>query len=122
MKHKTPQQRFKNLQKKWDKKLEKSGFQDIENRRGYFVDHKSFYDLTLRKNFSTTDTFENTRSYYSIARSIATNYKFPSEEMKMIWTMHSEGQTLSEIAEAMNTSKQNIFNRLKKIIKILVNQ
>lgn len=103
------------LAKEWDKKLKESGFVDIENRSGYFKDHKTLYDLRQRKQFQTIETYEATQIYYQWARE-ATNH---ISEMKTIWEYHSEGLTLSEIGEKMGRGKQTIFNKLKKINELL---
>lgn len=106
---------LRSLAKEWDKKLKDSGFVDIENRSGYFKDHKTLYDLRQRKQFQTIETYEATQDYYQWARE-ATNH---IAEMKTIWEYHSEGFTLSEIGEKMGKGKQTIFNKLKKINDLL---
>lgn len=119
MKKKLSQSDVKKIIKAWDSKLKDSGFVDIEDRRGYFIDRKTEYHLRLRVSFTSLVTYNNKMSYYSYARTIASHFKFESEEHRRIWELHSEGRSLSEIGVELKMSKQNVYNRFKKIIEIL---
>lgn len=111
-------QKFKALAKLWDKKLIKSGHEEIEDF--------SLPDAPLirwhKMDFGRIDpdTMRATMTYYDKARSIVHTYNFKNPTHKLIWELHAEGKTCRGIADQINKPKyrkSNIFNIIKKIHK-----
>lgn len=93
--------KFKTLYKEWNKKLELSGFTDAE------IDLKD--DRTLKQR--ATNCYrqaselerESRLEYYSFLGYLAHNTKFPNELEKYIMARHSEGATIKEIVNEVNS-------------------
>ncbi len=92
---------FKNLSITWNKKLERSGFEDAE------VELKG--DRALKQNatnsYRQADELEReTRlSYYSLMGFLAHNTVFPTWVEQTVMIKHSDGATVKEISEVINS-------------------
>jgi hypothetical protein len=94
---------FKDLQKIWNKKLERSGFEDIERkdsvgaRSGRLKTHalKNIVDNYTAEEFAVKE------EYYRLAGQFLHEYKFKSDKDKTIWRMHSEGISYLDIIKAL---------------------
>lgn len=95
---------FKKLKDKWYKKLEKSGFEDVESDEYNLKSWSSV--LFLRK---TPESWEAKATYYQMASNFLEEYKFDSNIEKTIWEYHSNGLS------ARNTSVLLKKARVKSI-------
>lgn len=108
---------FKQLNKEWKDKLEKSGFKDVEREDGCLKTHAS--------NFRSKEFLKNYQSkaeYYYMAAQFLNEYKFESVIEKTIWEKHSEGIGVRVIAKEFKAKGTKIsypsvwliVDRLKK--------
>ncbi len=95
---------FKKLQKKWYKKLQETGFVDIEQNE---------YEL---KNSTTGIPFtaEETVKYYTLASAYLQSTDFESLTEKLIWFLHSEGETGRTIGAALSRSASYVSKIINK--------
>lgn len=108
------QQHFRSLQRFWDHKLKKSGFRDIENRRGDLVDSN-----WVRQSAKDPICFEAKEEYFYQATQFLNTYAFKNKIEKKIWEMHSNGETyprISKVTKVYYTTANRIILRLKKIM------
>src|SRR5271166_5977613 len=118
---------FKELQAKWYKKLEKEGFEEIEQEDGnlkhwssrvfaakfngvFFEDKKSYY--------------ESVETYYRTAGHFLNEYDFKSDKDRLIWELHSEGFSVREIVLTMKkknfkVTTKKVYNVVKNLAKIM---
>jgi hypothetical protein len=81
--------RLERLKKKWAKKLEKSGFDDIEIQGGSYLKRCTW---TIAESYSS-----ESEQYYIWARQYSFDGLFVSPTEKRIWDLHSEGQSYDSI-------------------------
>lgn len=86
----------------WYKKLEKSGFQDIESDN---YNLKIWSSKFARK--ESMLSWEAKAVYYQMAANFLNDYKFKTKREQNIWRYHSEGISCRNIA--------NIFSKIKGI-------
>ena len=94
------QKQFKALQQKWYKKLEKSGFEDIEQTsddRGFLKQNHNSYFKTRH----TPLSFQNTQEYFLQCSHFLLEHDFNTEQARAIWKLHSEGYSRREIAKML---------------------
>lgn len=108
---------FKKLQREWYRKLKKSGFEDAEqdevnlNQWSTYIKHRH-----------TPSEFQAQQEYFQLAGQFLHNYRFLDDRDKQIWTLHSEGLTISEICKVITDPRKskstvrNVVTRLKKIM------
>jgi hypothetical protein len=107
---------FKKLQDKWYKKLDKSGFEDIERRDGrikretihelnkllYSTKHTNKSSKSDELNTQTTiEKFEDKRTYFTLAEHFLHEHTFADELEKTIWSFHVEGYSARETVKEL---------------------
>lgn len=104
---------FLKLQQKWYKKLEKSGFKDIESplKPGQPLKHWDSIDFQLDH---TKETFLEKQRYYELAGQLLHSFKFKSRIDRRIWKMHAEGVSTTDIAKKLNLYRTTIHRIIKK--------
>ena len=114
---------FKRLKQLWDKKLKQSGFEDIE----YDEDHLKHYvssGLSRRLNGATYEVKmqldESTQEYYRLAGQWLFDHTFNGSRERLIWTLHSNGESFRDIAKQVKTkdykaNKDNINTLITKL-------
>ena len=121
-------QNLKQLIKEWDKKLKSEGFQDIENRTtGHLSktggdrvwDPKDFDHRppTYDGGYSSITWKESQAEYYRLAGQMHYEKDFKDVRMRLIWQLHSEGLSTSEICEALNTSYDKVRRAVERMAK-----
>jgi hypothetical protein len=94
--------KFLKLQKKWDEKLKKSGFKDIESRATGALENNSTSGGTIDKR---RVTWELQAEYYRLATHFSNDHTFKSEFERVLWEYHSNGLSVREITETINKVK-----------------
>jgi hypothetical protein len=89
---------FKKLQKEWYKKLEDTGFVDIEVHEGH---HRQSRD----KNHNTPTYRASKEEYYRMATYFLNDHKFKSNLEKAIWDYHTNGIGCRDIADLLVKTK-----------------
>ncbi len=82
------------LKDKWYAKLEREGFNDIEQEDGRL---KSWSMHFVQARYGNTAEFEAKQDYYRLAGQLLHEHKFESELEKLIWEKHCEGETVRGI-------------------------
>ncbi len=95
---------FKELQAKWYRKLQLSGFKDIERNEN------SLYQPTK----GLPMTIEETTQYYKLARTYLEVAEFESDLELAVWFLHSQGLTGAEMTKVLSTSTSTISRILTK--------
>lgn len=108
---------FKSLQDDWDKKLEESGFEDIETRDGE-------YSVEPQKFKTNKSKFTGGIDHYQYCQSILQNYRFPEgpkgDLHRAIFEHYAEGRTMSEIESWIKTQDTKPLSRMR--INQIINQ
>lgn len=110
---KTKQQKFKELQDKWYKKLEKSGFSDIEAGEDRL---KSYSSVIF--SYGNESSWRAKREYYQMAENFLTDYKFATTMEEIIWAYHANGISGHNIALLLGKAKIKKTNRTDVLIII----
>lgn len=108
--------KFKSLKEKWYKKLEKSGFEDIEDNSLEEPLIKDWHSRRFKK--WPKEVFDFRLKYYADARSLLHTYAFESELHKRIWELHSEGWSLRDIEQEIGEYKKDTINHIIHKIKL----
>lgn len=108
---------FIKLQKAWQKRLERSGFCDIEPKEGAPMPES----INIRREVKRPERLLSLQEYYSQASKFYWDYRFKTERDKKIWLYYSEGKTMREIAVLMRfKSHTPVFTFLKQIEPIFL--
>lgn len=105
---------FMELNKKWAKKLEKSGFEDAEDIDSPNEYLKTWHDAKFAIKYSLSQ-LEETRDYYLAATHLLNIFTFKNNRDRKIWTMHSDGIPERQIAERLNITDW----RVRRLIRML---
>lgn len=110
---------FNKLKALWYKKLEESGFTDIEQDEIY-----------LKRGVSVIDprriTWQSQAEYYHMATNFLNDHRFRSNLEKVMWEYRSEGMSIRDIAITLSKaltkpiprmSAWRIINRLEQLMK-----
>lgn len=132
------QAEFKKLQDKWYKKLEKSGFEDIEQADGNLKQWHSQYFITRHTTFEGKSSwnkkkkldatwFTSQEEYYQLAGAFLHDHEFSSKTEKLIWEMHSNGMSQVDIYKALlkkgnKVYRDGIRNVVNTLAKIMVDK
>jgi hypothetical protein len=111
---------FKQLQELWYRKLENTGFQDLEKNEFEF---KKPYLSVIDKRVH--GRWKEQLEYYLMAGKFLHDYKFKTTRERNIWTYHANGLTVKSIVELLGKVRiktnrgrvQRTIYRLAKIMK-----
>lgn len=108
--------KFKDLKKKWDEKLKKSGLEDVEktgkNGQTYLIIWDSFH---FHKSYSKTD-YDNKRTYYDNAQDFYNKDSFKNNTEKSIWLLHMEGSGVRVIAIKLNLKVWFVHKTVRELV------
>ena len=90
---------YKTQKEIWYKKLEESGFKDIEDDKGQLKRTSTSRNIPLVAWTAKLD-------YFQMATNFLEDYKFNSEIERLIWEYHSEGLSVREISDIL--TKANV--------------
>lgn len=104
------------LQKIWYKKLEKSGFEDIEQDDDNLKVWSSVFFLR-----NSPEQIQAKQAYYQMATNFLEEHKFKTRREEIIWTYHSEGISYRDISKLLkrvritlsHTAVQNVVHKLQ---------
>lgn len=104
---------FKRLNKEWQKKLEESGFEDIE---------KSDNDFIRQHQVFTADKVqsEGGREYYLLCQKILREYDFKDNLHRLIFELHTEGKSVREISTFLQLNSERTLK--KSVISDVINK
>lgn len=99
--------KFEALKAKWYAKLEKSGFKDIEQDENNLKEWDS-YAFCSRYN---RHLFSSKEAYYQLAGQFLHTHNFKDKREQLIWECHSNGKSVTQIAEILKAKRFKIHNR-----------
>ncbi len=106
--------KFMDLNKKWMAKLDKSGFEEIEDRESPNEYLKQWHDSKFAAARSLSQ-LEETRDYYLAATNLLNTFTFKNGRDRKIWTMHSDGIPERQIAKTLRITDW----RVRRLIQLL---
>lgn len=106
--------KFKALNKKWHKTLEKSGFKDIEEFDSPLELLKTWDDIVFVKRYNN-GTFLDKQRYYELAGQLLHTYKFDTELERNIWDKHCQGIGEQLIAKTLKCTEWKVKKTIRKV-------
>lgn len=103
-----PQTELSKLQDVWYAKLEKAGFDDIEQRDGNL---KQWACSAFGSRHSNKHLFNSKSKYYELAGQFLHENQFETEREKIIWELHSEGVGMTGIAQEIKRRRYKVKSR-----------
>ncbi len=110
---------LKKLQALWAKKLERSGFFDIERANGTLKNHDAY---RVREMNANHDVMAARQRYYELARQFYHANTFETSREKRVWHMHSEGESTYTIAGETKSSQSDIDRIVRRLAKKMLAQ
>lgn len=108
-------EQFKALNKHWQEKLKKTGFEDIEQEDGRL---KIWSANFLSNHFSDT-TYRAKETYYRLASQFLHEYRFKNKKEKSIWEEHCSGKGRREICKLLNLKEFYVRKTLERFIALM---
>lgn len=93
---------FKKLKAVWDKKLAKSGFNDIEQED----ENLKTWTTGILKKRTSIEAYKAKETYFQLAGQFLYSHKFDSKEDMLIWKYHSDGLSSREIVKELKKSNK----------------
>lgn len=106
--------KFLKLKKLWDRKLLKSGLNDIEDQNSPNEFLKR-WDSSWFKSRMEPAEFKAKETYYQNAEWFLSVHKFLPGLDKKIWTMHATGFELLEIAKKLKCTRNKVYTCLQRL-------
>lgn len=110
---KTPS--YTELKKIWYKKLEKSGFKDVERNDKH--ENLKQYDAPWFYHYASKnpEVMIAKQEYFYNATQMLQTGMFENATEKEIWALHSDGKSLRAIAKEVGFNKDNVHAIVKKL-------
>jgi hypothetical protein len=114
---------FNKLQVKWDKKLKKSGFIDLEPIRNGRLTNTTESNGVLDKR--RDNRWEAEAEYYRLATYFLNDYEFESNFQRIIWEYHANGISYRNIVKILKkvkrkTDRQTICEIIRELREIML--
>ncbi len=113
---------FKALQIKWEAKLKKAGFKDLERKDRWGRAEERLQTDTMENvanRGTTVEEFEATQDYYRIAGQFLHEHKFKTQVEKKIWELHAEGDSIRVIIKKL---KHRGITAYKDLVQTTINR
>lgn len=107
--------KFEQLKAKWYKKLEKSGFEDIESDENNL---KVWSSIFARKN--SPEVWQARAEYYQMATNFLEDYKFSNDVEKIVWEYHSNGISMRDISKLLKKARVKSIPINRQDIGVLI--
>ncbi len=109
------QKTYKELKAIWYKKLEKSGFEDIESDEDHL---KSWTADRVKKHIHT---WREREQYYYMATEFLDTYKFETPLEKTIWEYHANGISVRDIVILLSkvrikTNRDAVWLTIRRLV------
>lgn len=115
---------FNKLKVKWYKKLEKTGFQDIEKNE-HALKQPAAKPFNKKTGLVRTGRWTAQRDYFLMTEQFLNIHNFETNLQKIIWEYHSNGLGVRAIADVLNktkvtkTNRQTIWLTIRDLRKIM---
>lgn len=103
---------FKKLNAKWKKKLETSGFEDIEHEKDYLKRPASgkFNTKTEGRDFQLKHVYyQSVEEYYRLAGQFFHDYPFKDNKEKCIWELHKDGISIRDSLKILRAKRFKVY-------------
>lgn len=122
--------KLQQLQAKWYRKLERSGFKDVEAPDAFGdMRLKQLDSNQLRHGYKSSVQMVNVQRYYELARQFHYQHNFENGREKRLWELHAEGLSAYHISEKLksdgyrkNVSMTSIKRTVKKLERVMLAQ
>jgi hypothetical protein len=109
------QANYEKLKKIWYKKLEKSGFRDLESSDGQLRGGSSNWKFNSA--WTTAYSQQAKQDYYYLATHFLNTYKFENKLHRAIWEYHVEGIPYRSISQTLRkVGIKKCYQRIGQII------
>lgn len=113
---------FEETQAKWYKKLERSGFEDIESDQNNLKVWSSVFFAR-----HSIEQIQAKQAYYQMATNFLGDHKFETRREKIIWEYHANGISYRDISKTLkrvnvklsHTAVQNIVHKLQAAMYLM---
>lgn len=112
---------FAALQAEWRKRLEKSGFIDIEEPDDPHQRLKQWDSHYFSSKYSKP-VFHARETYFQNASEFLMTYEFEDEKSRLIWDLHSQGHCLREIARISKAGNKDTVGKIVKALAAIMRQ
>lgn len=102
---------FKKLFQEWNKRLELTGHTEIEDFKHPDIPLKRWHGQDFKAKFKSPEVFMAKAQYFQQATELLNTFKFSSKKDRIVWRLHSEGYTISEVSAVCKK------NKMKKVSK-----
>jgi hypothetical protein len=102
--------KFEKLKEKWYSKLKREGFEDIEKDE----DSLKVWSSTIfgkTKALIQHGGWQAKATYYQMASTFLSEYKFDNDRERKIWEKHSEGLSMRDISVSLGTKRSKTYSR-----------
>lgn len=121
MNHNSPQ--FKKLQDEWYKKLQDSGFDDIEHEDGKLRTgpNNNFESQVINASMHV----EAKTEYFRQAGFFLHDHKFQDDFDRLVWGLHTRGLSVREIVKALkfngiSTYRREVDEKIRELKNIMI--
>lgn len=123
--------KFKALNKKWKKKLEKSGFEDAEqdinpklcaqsNIKEHEISKLKAWTTSLFKGRYSEVGYKAKEAYYQLAGQFLHSYDFETKKEQVVWMHHSNGLSYDKIVSATKITHAVVRRIVEKLSAIML--
>lgn len=129
-KHNRRAQTLSQLIKVWDRKLKSHGFNDIENRVtgqlkksggdvywDAFRYEEPIHEKNKNMGYTTATWKESQAEYFRLAGIYLHEREFKNHRFRLVWQLHAEGLSLTEIGEIMNISRDKANRMIRDMAR-----
>lgn len=108
---------FQKLKAKWDDKLEKAGFEDLETKSGDLINTGKSGGVIDKRRVN----WESDAEYYYLAGHFLLDHEFTNRFEEMVWEYHSNGLSIRSIVQTWNkvhkkkTDRQTVWEIVKAL-------
>jgi transposase-like protein len=103
---------------KWYKKLENSGFVDIEQDEDNLKKWSSVFTAEVGKH--SLELWKIKAEYFQMATNFLEEYKFDNNVEKVIWEYHANGLSIREIADLLKKARVKSVGVKKSNVSLII--
>ena len=111
--------KFKQLQDKWYKKAEKSGFEEQEDVNSSRELMKEWHSSHFMKDI-VVDKYEDQQRFFELARQLLHIYPFRTNKDRRIWELFSDGIMIRGISREVHLSEYRIKKFTDELCKLII--
>jgi hypothetical protein len=110
---------FKKVQAHWYQKLKNEGFKDIEDTRSEDRLLLTWHSRYFVYKYSSLG-FQSKQVYFEMAQDFLNEHPFASDWDIQVWTLHTEGLSIREIARKLDTKRCRVELTIKRLRALML--